>query len=88
MRSRIAHGLTFLLASTVGLACATSSAPPPPQPALSAPGSEPVPPPSAKKGVVVPADVKLGSGPADGTPTTGTAGPAVGPRTGSPPGPN
>lgn len=87
MSTRSGCGAGLLLAIAGALSCATSPAPPRQSPPPAG-ASEPLPPPSQKKGVVVPADVKLGGGPSDSTSNTGTAGPAVGPSIGTSSGPN
>jgi hypothetical protein len=49
---------------------------------------EPLPPPSNKKGVILPTDVKLDPAPAPAVGDTGTAGPAIGPTAGTASPPN
>jgi hypothetical protein len=80
--------LVVLVAAAVP-ACRTSSEP---QPARSAADQEPLPdgglplpPPSAKKGIFVPADTGLGAGPSGINSSTGTNGTAVGPTIGTTP---
>jgi hypothetical protein len=75
------------LASLAAPACGRTQAPPPQSAAESEPtdGGLPVPPPSAKKSVIVPADTGLGAGPSGTSSYTGTNGTAVGPTLGQSP---
>jgi len=76
--------VTVLLVS-----CATTPSPyRPPDTTPPSASANPVPPPSDKKGVILPTDVKLGSGPGPAAGNTGTAGPAVGPSLGTSSSPN
>ena len=89
MRARVLHRTAALLMTALALSCATPNAaerPAEPNP-TTATNTEPVPPPSSKKGVILPTDVKLGPNSA-GTGNSGTAGAAVGPTVGTSSSPN
>ncbi len=93
MLTRLLHRIAapLILSLTVlALSCASSRgeqrAAGPAAATTSGASAEPVPPPSPKKGVILPTDVKLGPQPS--TVNTGTAGPAVGPTVGSSSSPN
>jgi len=84
----LSFGLLLLaLAGLAEPACGRTQAPPPLTAAPDEPsdGGLPVPPPSAKKSIIVPADTGLGAGPSGTSSYTGTNGTAVGPTLGQSP---
>jgi len=89
MLARLIHGTALALTTGLFLSCATPApAQRPSDTTAASPTAEPVPPPSNKKGVILPTDVKLGATPDPAVGNTGTAGPAVQPSLGTPTSPN
>jgi hypothetical protein len=89
MRALVLHRMAPAFLTVLLLSCATPG--PARRPSDAPPGSassEPVPPPSNKKGVIVPADVKLGADPSPAAGSPASAGPAGGSSLATPTSPN